>query len=93
MKELHIRIIEVKEMTSKEGRKFTVYKSLTKEGKLMDTKFRKEVKDLPTEPCMLIVDSDQCNVTKNTQYPTLWIKAVKAIEPFVRESNAESYFD
>ena len=42
---------------------------------------------------MLIVDSDQCNVTKNTQYPTLWIKAVKAIEPFVRESNAESYFD
>ena len=93
MKELHIRIIEVKEMTSKEGRKFTVYKSLTKDGKLIDTKFRKEVKDLPTGPCMLVVDSDQCNVTKNTQYPTLWIKEVKAIEPFVRESNAESYFD
>lgn len=93
MKDLHIRIVEVKEMTSKEGRKFTVYKALDKNGKLLDTKFRKEVKNLPTEPCTLIVDSDKCNVTKNTLYPTVWIAEIKAIEPSVRESNAEDFFE
>lgn len=93
MKDLHIRIVEVKEIPTKDGRKFTAYKSLDKYGKLMDTKFRKEVKNLPEGPCMLIVDDDKCNVTTNTQYPTLWISEIKAVEPFVRESNAAKFFD
>ena len=39
MKDLHIRIVEVKEIPTKDGRKFTVYKSLTKDGKLMDNAY------------------------------------------------------
>lgn len=93
MKELKIRVTEVKPIVTAEGKKFTAYKVLTKDGRIMDCKFRQEVKNLPTEPCIMIVDSDKCNVSTNRQYPVLWVQEVKSIEDIVKESNSEAFFN
>lgn len=93
MRELKIRIVEVKPITTKDGKKFTAYKALTKERKIIDCKFRMDVENLPTEPCIIVVDSDKCNVSTNRQYPVLWVQEVKAIEPIERTTNSSDYFD
>lgn len=93
MRELRIRIVEVKPITTKDGKKFTAYKALTKERKIIDCKFRTEVENVPTEPCIIIVDSDKCNVSTSRQYPVLWVQEVKAIEPIERTTNSSDYFD
>ena len=93
MKELKIRVTEVKPITTKDNKKFTAYKVLTKDGRIMDCKFRQEVTTLPTEPCIIVVDSDKCNVSTNRQYPVLWVQEVKEIQEITKESNSESFFD
>lgn len=72
--------LTVKELTNKEtGKKFLAYKVTTKDGRFMDCKFRKEVK-APSENGFIYVLPANMNVTKNTKYPTLW---VKQLEKFV----------
>lgn len=93
MKELRIRIIEVKPITTKDGKNFTAYKALTKDGKIIDCKFRQDVQNVPTVPGIIVVDSDKCNVSTNRQYPVLWVQEVKSIEEYVKESNSENFFD
>lgn len=93
MKELKIRVTEVKPITTKDGKKFTAYKVLTKDGRIMDCKFTQEVTNLPTEPCIILVDSDKCNVSTNRQYPVLWVQEVKGIQEITKESNSESFFE
>ena len=92
MKELKIRITEVKEVKTNDGKQFTAYKALTNDKRLIDCRFRKEVKNVPTEPCIIVVDEDKCNVATNKIYPILWVSEVKSIEPYVKESNANKYF-
>ena len=92
MKELKIKLVEVKPVTTKDGKKFTAYKVLDNKGKLMDCKFRQEVTNLPTEPCILVIDDDKCNVATNRQYPVLWVQELKGIEELVKESNSAAYF-
>lgn len=93
MKELKIRLTEVKPITTKEGNKFTAYKVLTKDGKIMDCKFTKDVTNVPTEPCIMIVNSDKCNVATNRQYPVLWVQEIIDIQEIVKESNSEAFFE
>ena len=93
MKDVKVRVTEVKPITTKDGKKFTAYKVLTKQGKIIDCKFVKEVDNLPTEPCILVIEEDKCNVSTNTQYPVLWVKEVKEILPIVKTTNASNYFD
>ena len=93
MKELKIKVIEVKPVELQDGKKFTAYKVLTKDGKKIDAKFRQEVKNLPTEPCYRVVDSDKCNVSANRQYPVLWVSEIKRLEEFDTATNSEKFFD
>ena len=78
-----IKII-VKERETKDSngktKKFNTYKTTTKNGRLMDVKFRKEVTNLPTETCYAIIDIDCMNVDKNREYPVLWVSAVEGYE-------------
>ncbi len=92
-KELRIKVVEVKPVELQDGKKFTAYKVLTKDGKKMDCKFRQEVKNTPTEPCIMIVDSDKCNVSANRQYPVLWVSEIKSLEEYEQTSNSEKYFE
>lgn len=75
-----IKVI-VKQKKTKEGRVFNVYQAVTKNGRLIDCKFRKEVTELPTTTSLVTCFESDMNVQRNTEYPCLWIKAVQAIQP------------
>ena len=72
--------IKVQERKTSNGKSFNTYKAVTKNGRLIDAKFRKEVKELPTEDCYAIIGVDNMNVDKNKEYPVLWISAVEGYE-------------
>lgn len=93
MKDLKIKIIEVKNIKTTDGKQFTAYKALTKDGKKIDCKFRADVKLLPKEACTIIVDDEQCNVSTNRQYPVLWVQEVKEIIPTEKKTNSGQFFD
>lgn len=78
----------VEEKKTKEGRAFNTYKAVTKNGALVDLKFRKEIKDLPTKKSVIIVHPDKINEAKNTAYPTWWVAEVEAIEDWERNVTA-----
>ena len=70
--------LTVKECTNKEkGTKFLAYKVTQKDGKFIDCKFRKEV-TAPTENGYIFVLPNNMNITKNTKYPTLWVKKIES---------------
>lgn len=92
MAEIKIRIIEVKEVKTQDGRKFNAYKALTKHGEKMDVKFTQDCSITPKEPCTIVVDSMKANVSTRRIYPVLWIKDVIRIEETQRVSNVGDYF-
>ena len=73
-------IIKVQERKTSNGKSFNTYKAVTKNGRLIDAKFRKEVKELPTGDCYAVIGVDNMNVDKNKEYPVLWISAVEGYE-------------
>ena len=77
-KRLEIRLI-ARQVKAGNGRDFTAFKAVQKDGTLIDTKFTRACPNTPTDSCTIIVNASDCNVTKNTLYPTLWVKAVVEI--------------
>lgn len=90
---INVKIIEVKEVTPKNGQKFNAFKTVDKNGKKMDVKFTRDCRNVPTEPCEVVVDDSMANVDTNRQYPCLWIKDVLEIKPLPRKSNMADFFD
>jgi len=87
-----IKITEVKEI-NKDGKKFKTFKTVTKDGKKMDVKFTQTCLNIPSEPCIVVVDKEKANVATNRMFPCLWIKDVIEIKPLVvKESNIDDYF-
>ena len=93
MAKVKFKIIEVKEITTKDGQKFNAYKTIGKGGRKMDVRFVRTAKNIPTEPCVIVVDEANANVDNTRQYPILWIKDVEAIEEFERKNTLGEYFD
>lgn len=91
--ERSFKIIEVKEVTTKDGKKFDAYKTAGKGGRKMDVRFVRDCKNKPTEPCVIVVNDEDCNVDATRQYPILWVKDVVRIEEFERKNNTSDYFD
>ena len=89
---INVKIIEVKVVTPKTGAKFNAYKTVDKHGKTMDVKFTRDCRNVPTEPCEIVVDDSMANVDTNRQYPCLWIKDVLEIKPLPRKSNMADFF-
>lgn len=90
--EKKFKIIEVKEITSKNGNKFNAYKTIANGGRKMDVRFTRTAHNVPTEACVVVCDEKDCNVDTNRQYPILWIKDVLRIEPFEHKSNISDFF-
>ena len=86
-------IIEVKEITTDDGKKFNAYKTVAKDGTKMDVRFVRSCQNIPTEPCAIEVEDEDCNVSTAKRFPILWIKNVKAIKPIERHNNVGDYFD
>ena len=87
------KIIEVKEITSNNGNKFLAFKTLGKGGRKLDVRFVRDCKNIPTEPCVIHVKPENCNVDTTRQYPILWVKNVESITEFERKNNVDEYFD
>lgn len=91
--ETKFKIIEVKEITTKDGKKFKAYKTIGKGGRKLDVRFVQSCSNVPTEPCTIVCNEDDCNVDTTRQYPILWIKDVIRLEAFERKNNLSEFFD
>lgn len=91
--ERKFKIIEVNEITTKDGKKFKAYKTIGRGARKMDVRFVRDCNNVPTEPCVVVVNEEDCNVDATRQYPILWIKNVERIEGFERKNNMSDYFD
>lgn len=95
MAEIKFKIIEVKDIETKDvpPRKFKAYKTVDKTGRKMDVRFTRECSNVPTEPCTIVCDTQDCNVDTRRQYPILWVKDVQRIETLERKSNVSEFFE
>lgn len=92
--EKKFKIIEVKEVNIPDkGLKFNAYKTVGKGGRKMDVRFVRNCPNVPTEPCTIVVDSEDCNVDVTRQYPILWVKKVLRCEETVHRSNVNDFFN
>lgn len=92
MSEVKIRLTKVEEITAKNGNKFLAYKAVQKNGKLIDVRFRREVKDVPDHPCIITVLDGNWNIDRNRLYPCIWIKAIASVEEFEPVTSADDIF-
>ena len=93
MEQRKFKIIEVTDITTKDGKKFKAYKTLANGGRKMDVRFTRDCQNIPTQPCVVVCNEEDCNVDNTRQYPILWIKNVQAIEDFERKNNVSEYFN
>lgn len=93
-KEIKFKIIEVKEVNIPERNlKFFAYKTVGKGGRKLDVRFVRNCPNVPTEPCTIVCDPDDCNVSTTRLYPILWVKKVLRIEATKTKSNVTDFFD
>jgi hypothetical protein len=81
--------VRVKNITTKDGRSFDAFETVGKNGLKINVKFRKEVKNLPTEDSYIIVPLEKMNYAKNTIYPTIWVQEVINITPLNTEKQVD----
>lgn len=82
--------IKVAEKTTSDGKKkFLTYKTTSKNGRLIDVKFRQTCGSAPTTNCIVIVDEDKCHLNTSNEYPVLWIEEIVEIKS-IAEASAES---
>lgn len=63
------------------GEKFPTFKTIRKDGKFMNLRFRKEVENVPVSDCFIFVANENCSIDKNRQYPVLWVHEIDHAEP------------
>lgn len=78
VKVLEIKVI-VREYETKEGKKFNAFKAVQNNGKLIDLKFTRTVKNVPEQNCIIKVLPENVNIDKTRQFPVLWCKKVEEI--------------
>ena len=88
--EVKVIKVYVEEKCTADGRKFNAYRTVTKNGRKITCKFRKEVKDVPTEDALVTVKVDNMNMQKNSEYPCLWVSAIESWEPMKNGVNVEA---
>ena len=81
--------IRVKRITTKDGRTFDAYETIGKNGTRINVKFRKEVKNVPTEDSYIIVPIEKMNYAKNTIYPTIWVHEITSVIPAESEKQVD----
>ena len=81
--------IRVKRITTKDGRTFNAYETIGKNGTRINVKFRKEVKNVPTEDSYIIVPIEKMNYAKNTIYPTIWVHEITSVIPTESEKQVD----
>lgn len=81
--------VKVKKINTKDGRSFNVFETVGKNGLKINVKFRKEVKNIPSEDSYIIVPLAKMNYAKNTIYPTIWVQEVINVIPLETEKQVD----
>lgn len=79
-----IKVVRVSTATTKDGRKFPVFKTQIRENnkdKVIDLCFVSTVKNIPTEPCIIRVPKGSWNISRSGLYPKCWVKEIAEIVP------------
>ena len=80
--------IYVKEGEKKaDGKKFNYYKTTDKQGKLVDVRFTKECRNIPTKTSMIVVKAENINLDIKREYPCYWVKAIEEIREVEYKQN------
>ena len=86
-----VKEIEYEDKETQKKKKFTVYKAVTKGGKLIDLKFTSNCFNKPTKPCYILVHPNHWNVQKNLKFPVLWVSEVEEIEDFPASNDSDLF--
>lgn len=81
--------IYVEERKTKDGRAFNSFKAISKNGRKITCKFTKDVKNVPTENCVITVAAGAAELNTSGEFPVLWIRAIENVKP-MRELKTES---
>lgn len=87
-----IKIVKTEIVETKSGNKFRTFKTIDpKDGRLIDLKFTKDVKNTPEERCFLIVPEGATWIDYRREWPICWVKAVAKIQPFESEKKPTGF--
>lgn len=82
LKKIKIKAIPRK---TKDGKEFISYRAVQNDGKLIDCRFTRDVKNAPEKTSYVMVDPSQMNISYSYEYPRLWIKRIEEIIPIENE--------
>lgn len=81
--------IRVSPRKTSDGRTFLTFKAVTKNGRLMDCKFNKDLPNIPKEDCWITVPVDQMRELTNSDYGGIYVNQIDKIEPLGTISDAQ----
>lgn len=96
IKERKLEVIVKQRVNHASKKSFTTYAVKMKNGKWVDARFVVAIpkEQLPTSHSFIFVDDDKMNMDKRGQYPKLWIREIKSIEPIERPlEDLDQYFE
>lgn len=89
-----IKVVRVGTAKTKDGRTFTTYKTIIKEdnrNKLIDLCFTRDVRNTPTEPCIIRVPDGKWNISRRELYPRCWVKEILEILPLPQKEEENPF--
>lgn len=85
--------VYVKEVETKDGKKFPTYSCREKSGKWVRLKFTRTVEP-PKTGCIMVVDKTDINRAVENDFPVYWVHKVIEYLPYEKiEQNLDEYFD
>lgn len=75
---IEVRVI-AKACKTKDGKTFTAYRAVQKDGKLIDCHFRKVCGVLPEANFIMKAKKGDLKINKSYLYPRLWVKGIVEI--------------
>lgn len=86
-----IKVVRVGTAKTKDGRAFATYKTLITGNKLIDLCFTRDVRNVPTEPCIIRVPDGKWNISRTGLYPRCWVKEVIEILPLPQKEEENPF--
>ena len=79
---------------TKDGKPFTSFKAVQKDGKLMGVHFRKKDEDgkniiMPSSSCTMVIDSEFLKINRSKEYPELWVHGQPQYKESVNENTTK----
>lgn len=80
---------------TKEGKPFTSFKAVQKDGKLIGAHFKMKDEEgknivIPSASCTMVIDSELLHINKSKQYPELWVTGQGEYKETTNENNTKA---